>query len=448
MLRGTLSTGARLRQSNTRLKHSVEILTERIDILQKENTELRLKLTDLGYQFEQMKIIVFGKKKRDKIILDEDDDIQPPQIRTKESYTRPIPKESEITETVHHHVSKSTHDIQRERVFYIEDIPLDTYKIVEKHIVYEVYTDGKWISGIPVPSKTVLLGTNVRMLVATLHVEQRLSYSQIQHLLELLFHIHISQGEIDVILSKEAEILHSTYDTLIEQIQQEPHQQIDETSWDINGERHFAWGMTGSSGSTVYMLGVSRGKGIAEKLYGSSTGVLISDDYNVYKKLAKEHQLCWAHLIRKFRDFASHPSFTDNTHESLVVQYQEIKLIFKELRECIQQPEPHIKQQYFEKKLTLLSVISATDPPPVQRIKKTLQTNILNYLTCLRFPSIPLTNNIAEQSLRHLVIKRRISFGSTSHRGADNLAVLLSVLKYLLKKYPGDYFKMYGELRV
>ncbi len=66
------------------------------------------------------------------------------------------------------------------------------------------------------------------------------------------------------------------------------------------------------------------------------------------------------------------------------------------------------------------------------------------YLVCIRMPSIPMTNNKAERSLRHLVIKRLISFGSRTQKGAQAMETLLSVLLTLWWSKPSDYF---AELR-
>jgi transposase len=438
------------RERITSLENENKQLKAEMVLLKKENTEFKTKLTDLGYQFEQMKAIVFGKKGSiRKILQDDDTDNKPSTPRSKESYTRPIPKESEVTHTIHHPAPTDISSTRtRTKTFFVEDIPLDIKKTVTKHIVDQVWNGSVWRSTCNIPTTTVTLGNNIRMLVSTLSVEQRLSYTQIQQMLELLFHIHISQGEIVAVLTKESYILQSTYDVLLNQVQGESCQHIDETSWDIKSERCFAWGITGPSGISVYTLGMSRGIGVAQRLYGSSTGVLVSDDYLVYKNLSIEHQLCFAHLIRKFRDFAQHPSFEEAIHQKLVQKYQDCKDIFKELRETTKQDNPELKQGYFNQRLTQLGEIETTDPPPVKRIKTTLQKNILKYLTCLRFPHIPLTNNTAEQSLRHLVIKRRISFGSTSHKGAHVLSVLMTVLKHLLKTHPGEYFERYAELRV
>lgn len=72
-----------------------------------------------------------------------------------------------------------------------------------------------------------------------------------------------------------------------------------------------------------------------------------------------------------------------------------------------------------------------------------LRGNIQKYLTCLEDPRIPLTNNQAERSLRHLVLKRKISFGSLTKKTADNLAVLSSVILSLRQRYQSNFFREY-----
>lgn len=413
---------------NLKLKKENRLLKTRVMELEKENKELKESILDIKYQLTQMKEIVFGKKKQiDRII--EEEEKKEKKDRDKGSYNRPVPKDNEITKVIYHKLKKETKNRTRIKEFYIEDIPLDNKVLITKHIVIQEWRDGKWTGDIPLPSKKVILGDNVRMLVTTLSVEQRLSYSQIQNLLKSLFNLHISQGEIVNILSKEAQLLTLTYQNTLEKIREERYHHMDETSWRINKENNFAWSMTGESGQSAYLLGVSRGRGNAIYLKGNSKGALISDDYNAYKNLNTNHQLCFAHLIRKWRD----------------KEYFKVKDIFKYIKQNVSNINC---KQIAIKKLCSLSKHNIIDPPPLIRYKETLKKNISKYVTAFDFPFLPLTNNIAEQSLRHLVIKRKISLGSNTHRGADSLAILLTVLKNLLKTNPNNFFEAYGRLRV
>ena len=439
MARGQLSELDRLRINNTKLRRGITTRDTKIHTLAVRVKELETQLSDVTFQLEQMKAVVFGKK----YSAHKDEDDGPKIPRTPHSYTRPIPKQSEVTHRVFHPAPKN-HSKTRTRVFFVEDIPLAT-KTITEHTVTQYFDGMHWMGDVSLPPKRVVLGINVRMLIATLCIESRLSYSQIQSLLLLLYNLPVSQGEITTILHKEAVLLSPTSERILSSIRDDPYHHLDETSWSVGNDTTYAWSMTGSSGASYYRLGVSRGKGIAGSLRGESTGVLISDDYGAYKHLSTDHQLCWAHLIRKWRDIATHPDYCDL---SLTPEYTTLKKLFRDVAQASTTEDASSYSAQYTKELTVLSHIQPTDPPPLVRIKTTLEKNIQKYMTCLRFPHIPLTNNTAERSLRHLVIKRRISYGSRSYKGASSLSVLYTVLKELLRGDPRTYFERYGMGRV
>jgi hypothetical protein len=306
MARGQLSVEDRLRQTITRLKQGIKKRDARIVILETQVKELTQKLTDLGYQFEQMKMIVFGRKLRVKKLIDNDDnnDKETPATRSKDSYKRPIPNDQEITQTINYSLPIGVCKKTRTRIFYVEDIPLDLKKVVTKYSIEQGFNGNQWIGEISLPNTRVIIGENIRMLVTTLSIEQKISQNQIINLLKILFQTTISVGEIDTLLQKESVILETTHETILDQIRKAPYHHLDETSWKIKGESGYGWSITDDGGRSAYELGVSRGNGVAEKLRGDSESIIISDDYVAYRYLAHYHQLCWAHLIRHFRDLA------------------------------------------------------------------------------------------------------------------------------------------------
>jgi regulator of replication initiation timing len=427
-------------------------LRARVKELETENRVLRGEVTDIKYQLAEMKAIIFKKTKRAKEILDSDDeeDDTPKPPRPSSSYHRPIPKPEEVTNTIHHRFPRDEKGNLRLRTYYVEDIPLGINKIVTKHVVEQRYDQTKkvWVSADPLPCTKVSLGDNVQVLVATLITVERLSYEQVRIILNTLFHLTISDGEIAKILQREASKLVVTEAAMLASIQQETSHHLDESRYDLKGEPRYVWGMVGGeSGDIVYKVGVSRGKGIAQALRGDSSGVLVSDDYGAYRTLAKDHQLCFAHLIRKFRDLATHPDFTPDQLIKIQSTYLEIKAFFQATKTACRDPDPETYRPLLTKQLATIAVIDPTDPKPVVRLKTTLKKNINQYLTCLSFPTIALTNNLAERAMRHVVLKRKNSFGAQSERGAKALGTLLSVLLSLHRRDPLTYFERYLELR-
>lgn len=455
-LRSDLANTKKLHQAaRTRvivLEAENQVLKARIKELEQKDREKDELIKDLQYQLQELRTVVFGKQKKAKMATEteDDDDTEPPTPRTKESYQRPIPKDSEITKVIHHRFPRDKHGNIRLRTYYVEDIPLSIDKIVEKHAVEQYYDTKRrtWVSRSPLPTTIVTLGDNVRVLITTLITVDRLSYSQVQRLLKSLFKINVSSGEIANILTKEAQLLTPAKDVLLANIQTESSYHLDESRYDVNSETHYVWSITGGeSDMSVYRVGVSRGKGNAELLRGNSTGVLVSDDYGAYRNLATHHQLCWAHLIRHFRDLANHTDFTPEQVSVIKAIYTEIKAIYHETKQACMESNPLRYRTSLTERLTAIAQIQSTDPKPVQRHKTTLLKNIQKYFTCLSFPVVALTNNTAERSLRHLVLKRKISFGVRNHQSANTMSVLFSVLLNLRRKDPLNYFEKYLEVR-
>ena len=434
---------------NERLVIENRSLRVRVSYLESIVREQQKTIEDFKLQIEELRVMVFGKKKKAKEI--DDDDLDPPKekiTRTSDSYKRPIPKDEEVTETIPHPLDQcscGTKTTKRKAVvFYEEDIPIPAKKIVLKHIVEKAYCLNckKWNTGIPLPPSKVILGSNVQKYSCYLSVICRLSFSQIQEILKDTYQIHISQGEIAKILNREAIKLRPFYEQLKVKIRGEPVIHLDETSWKLFIDRSttYSWVMSGGeSKENVFLIGESRGKGNMENLVGGNfNGFVVSDDYGAYRRL-KWHQLCWAHLIRKFRDLAKSGELEEKIRIHCREEYVKLCLIYDDLK------NDRRVERYdaFSKRLNELSMIKLLDPKKLIRYKTTLRKNISKYLTCLSDPRIPLTNNQAERSLRHLVLKRKISFGSLTKRTADNLAVLMSSLMSLKQRYQANFFGEY-----
>ena len=98
------------------------------------------------------------------------------------------------------------------------------------------------------------------------------------------------------------------------------------------------------------------------------------------------------------------------------------------------------------KQLESITIFSQKDPVKLRRIKQALLKNKEEYFTCLLYQDIPPTNNKAERALRHLVLKRKNSFGSKTQKGAEVMGVLFSVLLSLWWKKTKNFFKEYTYL--
>ena len=437
-------TIGRLKDENRILKQEVASL--KLTVLSQQKT-----INDLLLRVEELSIMIFGRKKLPRNMNRDDDDPVPPKppiTRGGDSYKRPTPKDQEVTETKNHAIDLCACGAlatkKRRRIFYEEDIPIPVLKIVRKHIVEQLWCSRcqKWESAMPLPPANVVLGSNVRKYVCYLSIMCRLSFSQIQNILQDAWNIHVSEGEISNTIRDQAQKLRPQYEQIKTSIRQESSIHLDETSWKLFNDQdtNYAWIMSGGqSRESIFLMGENRGGGNVEKLIGENyDGIVITDDYGAYKKL-KKHQLCWAHPIRKFRDLAGSGELTQQQHDHCQKEYLALMAIFDDVKNH----RSILRYDEFSDHLSRLCVINPLDPGKLIKIKNTLQKNIPQYLTCLTDPQIPMTNNQAERGLRHLVLKRKISFGSFAKRTAENLAILMSVLMSLKQRHQTNFFLEY-----
>jgi transposase len=444
---------------------------EQIRLLKQENALQKKMIETLQLQIEELKGMVFGRsKKKNHDSDDSSSDSSPtkPKIqRDASTYHRAIPSPEDIT-------AEETHAIDicpdchmpltkiKTVVFYEEDILLpqksSQFKTVIKHIIEKGYCTicMKWRPALPLPPIPVVIGEKIRALVSYASVILRLSYKQIQHLLFDLYAFLLSQGEITNILDREAQKLTPAHEQLKTAIRVQPAVHYDETGWKVQKENrgNYAWVMTGTETSdAVFLMGRSRGKGNAEEMIGKGNvqHIGISDDYGAYRLLFERHQLCWAHPLRKLRDLAQSDALDQKTRAHCQEAYLEFSSLYGDVRATLITPfdlEQRIKiQNEFVQRFQTITIPHAGDPRKLATIKESLQKNIDFYFTCMAYEGIPADNNKAERALRHLVLKRKISFGSRTQKGADTLSVLASVLLSLWWRKPQNFFGEYLRLR-
>jgi len=456
------------------------IARQRVELLEKEKKDLRgivaaqgklIRLQaevieKLKLRVEELERMVFGKRKKKNKDVEQNKDSskrKDKKPRDPNTYRRPIPKDEDITETNDYPLGNCPDcgtplENLKWIVRYQEDIKLfeQLLKQVEKQRIQSGYCPHcqKRASSIPVSSQMVRLGDNVRQFICYCVVVLNLSFEKTKNLIKDLTDVSVSDGEISNILRKEAKRLLPQYHKLTANIRAGPASNYDETGWKVQKEEQgrYGWVMAGAKTTdTVFRLGQSRGRGNAEKLKGRAENqVAITDDYGAYKNTFKYHQLCWAHPIRKLRDLANSDQLSENKHQQCQKAYQALAELHQSLKDVLEQSFNAIERQGIRqemiKRLLKIAKPCSNDPVKLQTIKQGLVKNQDKYFTCLMFKDVPTTNNKAERALRHLVLKRKSSFGSKTQKGAWAMSILCSVLLSLWWSKPDNFFKEYSTL--
>lgn len=460
----------RARQTISRLQNENIKLRQENQELRKQLLETQELLINAIARIKDLEEMIFGRKNRGNKNNQSHGCFGKPnngalkKERDNDSYQRSVPDKAEITSTEHHSIDNcpDCHRPLRNKrtlVRYLEDINLSVLdrlkiKVVIKQKIESGYCPHcrAWHSAIPLSRNPVSLGQKTKMFVAYTNYVLRLSYQQITDILHDLYGMKISKGEITNILDLTADKLNPEFQRLLTRVKKSQSAHLDETGWQTGREKNFAWTMaSGDSEEAVFLIGQSRGKGNAEKLLNGFNGVRITDCYSAYKNLVGPHQVCWVHLLRKFRDLLQNSSTPEVARKLTETAYDDLMNLYLKLKTVLGTTFNLAKRKRQFKKMVneLCKIANAITNASLKKLMR-LKEQILNYqnqfLTCLVYPNVAPENNKAERKLRQLVLKRKTSFGTKTKKGNESFHINFSVLMSLWWQNRAGFFSKFSDL--
>ena len=167
------------------------------------------------------------------------------------------------------------------------------------------------------------------ILILILKLDSRIPSNKIISLLNAVFGIKISDGEIYGILKQLSEAFGYYYEELVIKIKEALVKNIDETSWRIDGKNYWLWIFINKE-IALYIVRKKRSSKVPIEILGNQKGKTIIDDrFSAYNELAKvsgcEQQICWAHLLRNSKDLAKHYKEAKYIHKRMKYIYKKAK---------------------------------------------------------------------------------------------------------------------------
>lgn len=321
------------------------------------------------------------------------------------------------------------------------DLPPPVPVEITEHRIFKGWCAGcqKWHEA-PVDLHTAVLGQGrigVRLasLIATLRTVMRLPIRQIRALLHTLHGVEVSIGEIVEVLHRLVAHAQPVLDDLKATLRASPAVQADETGWREDGLNGYIWSISTPT-IRYYEYHHSRGGEVVKQLIGEEfAGVLGSDFYAGYNIHQGLHQRCWVHFLRDVHDLKK--KFPQD--EALLTWAKNVKVIYDEaVAWAGQDPDPQqtprerqqarVAQQHaFEQQLWALCQPFVQQEVPHQTLCKRVESFLPELLVFVAVPGVPAHNNLAERSVRPLVIARKISGGSRSPKGSQTRMGLASL---------------------
>jgi hypothetical protein len=275
-----------------------------------------------------------------------------------------------------------------------------------------------------------LVGPGLAALIICLTYRMRLSRARTQEFLSDWLGLAISVGTLHATLHESGAAVLPVEEELVEAVQNSGLLHVDETSWRELNALLWLWVFCGQ-GVVVYWIANRSSELLVNVLGSTFQGWLMSDGWQVYRYYLKRLR-CWAHLIRKAEGLKDSLDMTARLfgEQTGLLLDTLIKAVYA-AREM--PPDQALSITYQGALSTYRSVCEVMAASATHTKSRALAREILNdweaIFQVLAHPHLPLTNNEAEQALRHWVILRSICHGTRTEDGTRILAILISVIE-------------------
>ena len=208
----------------------------------------------------------------------------------------------------------------------------------------------------------------------------------------------------------------------------------DETSWRENGQNGYAWAFATAGPAAVryFEYDHSRSHLVAQRILGADwRGWLVTDFYAAYNLIPGSHQRCWTHLLRDLHALKeAHAANAEVQSWAQAVR----KLYDEACTWLLVHPTPTLAERrteyadLFTRACRLGEQYALTYTHPCCTLAKRVLRHQDELFQFVLVPGLPADNNLAERSIRPLVIMRKISGGSRSEEGTQTRLTLASLL--------------------
>src|SRR6266568_7080587 len=319
------------------------------------------------------------------------------------------------------------------RVRQVIDVPVPPPVEVTEHRIYKGWCAGcgKWYEAPVDVHEQVLgqgrIGVRLASIIAYLRTVTRLPIRQIRDYLLNVHGFQVSVGEIVELLHRIKEHVQPALDALKEEIRASPAVQADETGWREDGSNGYIWSVSTPS-VRYYEYHHSRAGEVVKHLIGENyDGVLGSDFYAGYNIHQGLHQRCWEHFLRDGHELKE--KYPHDEH--LFTWAVSVKAIYEAAVSWAEHgPDPHLsprtqqqarvaQQHAYEQQLWHLCQPYVGTATPQHTLCERVERFLPERFVFVAVPGGPAHNNLAERSVRPLVVARKISGGTRSPKGSE-----------------------------
>ena len=309
------------------------------------------------------------------------------------------------------------------RSFYTHQwIELPEIEMQVKHVVLkkgQCAGCGRWVKAKLPPEYQTGYGPRFSALVAELSGIQGISRKAVEEFIQNVFDVPISTGGIQKVIDRVSAALAPVHQAIGASVRSAAVNHVDETSWQQAGVIKWLWIMANGL-AAFFMVHSNRSRKAFEALIDNWRGILVSDNYGVYRNWVNKRQECLAHLIRKASALA------ERTDESCQRFGEQLKAALQQLCAFAHAPPGKKKWTDFYTRLMLLLLLFEAAADDAGRLAREILREIDTLWVFLDEAGVEPTNNRAERALRFAVLWRKRSNGTQSEKGNRWIERLLS----------------------
>lgn len=287
-------------------------------------------------------------------------------------------------------------------------------------------------------------GIEIILIIAFLHYWVGISLDNTCGVVQFFTGLALSKSQANALLEQLSRDWQEHYDTIAELLARQLVIYIDETGWQVGSDSCYTWAFS-TAMHVLFRCGVGRGKAEAQAIVGEHfEGIGVTDDYGAYQSLFSEHQLCWAHLLRKaIKLMLQHPEQTEYKAflDDLYRIYQQAVRWQKDQRLSVGRVD---KVNILKNRILKLCRGSGTpiDKETMSTQQQTfirLQNELVNGVESLfvfvAHPQVEPTNNRSERNVRREAEVRKGGRTSKTKQGAARRGIIMTVLATLNTRF-------------
>ena len=287
-------------------------------------------------------------------------------------------------------------------------------------------TVGKLPAGVP----TGAFGPSVVAVVAVLMGAYRQSKRLVPDLLRDLFGQQMSVGAAVNCQRIASGALEAPYEEARTHITQQRNKHADETGWYEGAKRARAWlWVAATRAVAVFVIQARRNADAAKVLLGSVAGVLVTDRHGAYNWWPDHwRQFCWAHLKRDIQAFVERGGESERVGTAMLQEVERMFAWWHRVRDgTLARSTFQVYMRSVRRRFeALLAEGTAVHHSKTSETCRKLLKHADALWTFVFVEGVEPTNNLAEQTVRHAVIMRKLSHGTHSELGSRFIERILT----------------------